>query len=315
MSNKPPLNPLKRAPRFFNINLKELIVHRESYNISENLAALIGFLLGILISVIHLILSILADNHPVDFSSLNAQISRFYFWIELVIVTLLCMSTVGTLGIYLNTSIRYKDKELMRMKENGEIDPLTQLYNRRRILKELHKSYELFRSYPELNTIGVVFLDIDHFKHINDTYSHGAGDEVLRKIANLLENECRPYDFIGRWGGEEFIIISPQASTERTLRFAQRLRHKVENMLIQFETHTIPVTTSFGLSISTNIHEAPESIIQRADDLLYKAKENGRNQIAYVNAENEICYTAEIPMTHKTSDRFNQRQSILFENT
>lgn len=159
-------------------------------------------------------------------------------------------------------------------------DSLTGLWNRYAILGILKK--ELSRSDREELSIGVIMADVDHFKKINDTYGHLAGDEVLRQTASRIVSSLRPYDSVGRYGGEEFLMVMPSCSITNALNIAERLRSTFEKNPISNAEGTFPVTLSFGL-VLVNGKDCQDTdiIVGRADDSLYKAKNSGRNRVEF----------------------------------
>ena len=157
-------------------------------------------------------------------------------------------------------------------------DPLTGAWNRAAIMDALRK--ELARASREGRSVAVVMADIDHFKRVNDTYGHRAGDAVLREVVRRMRASVRPYDDIGRYGGEEFMIVLGGTSTADAAAVAERVRAGIaEDPINTFEA-TIPVTISFGVA-STDEGDATDvdSLIQSADMALYRAKEDGRNRV------------------------------------
>lgn len=128
--------------------------------------------------------------------------------------------------------------------------------------------------------MSVIMADIDYFKRINDTYGHLVGDEVLRQVAQKLQAQARSYDYIGRYGGEEFLLVVPECCLECTLAFAERLRLSFSRSHIETSGGKIPVTISFGVA-TVDVHERgeAESLIKAADEALYRAKEGGRNRV------------------------------------
>ena len=124
-------------------------------------------------------------------------------------------------------------------------------------------------------TISVIILDIDHFKNVNDSYGHHVGDIIIKEFALILKNYVRKVDNIGRWGGEEFIIILPETNIKEAEKVAEQIRIKVESYLFPVIKQK---TGSFGVSEYIS-GDNLQSIVIRADKALYKAKENGRNRI------------------------------------
>ncbi len=155
-------------------------------------------------------------------------------------------------------------------------DPLTGLYNRRGLI-ELGK-IELGRVLRQQKPFSCVMLDIDHFKRVNDTYGHLVGDQVLHVLARRCEKATRELDLIGRYGGEEFLILLPEADWHAALNIANRLRILVAEAAIPTRVGPLRVTISLGVSQYTATDGGLEALIERADRALYQAKERGRNQ-------------------------------------
>jgi diguanylate cyclase (GGDEF)-like protein len=123
---------------------------------------------------------------------------------------------------------------------------------------------------------GVIFMDIDHFKQVNDTFGHDVGDQVLRFVADTLIKSARPFDVFGRWGGEEFIGIIRNIHGNPLKKLADRIRTLVAGAYIEHEGEKIQVTLSAGVTM-VGESDTPESLIKRADGLLYQSKTAGRN--------------------------------------
>lgn len=157
--------------------------------------------------------------------------------------------------------------------EKAYVDNLTKVYNRQKLNLELSRLTKRKTSYS------ILFFDIDFFKKINDTYGHDTGDEVLKKFANIINYSIRKGDILGRWGGEEFIAILPNANGEKSLEIADRLRLIIQNTIFE---NIKQVTTSIGASTLNNFDTRREDVIKRADDALYMSKKNGRNQVTYI---------------------------------
>jgi diguanylate cyclase (GGDEF)-like protein len=128
------------------------------------------------------------------------------------------------------------------------------------------------------NQLSIILIDVDHFKYVNDTHGHLVGDQVLYKVAQILSSVCRKNDLIGRWGGEEFLVICPQTNLEDALIVAERMRIAVENLTYNIES--LKVSISLGIA-TYQIGDTVEKMMKRADLALYKAKGNGRNQWSY----------------------------------
>ncbi len=125
---------------------------------------------------------------------------------------------------------------------------------------------------------GVMFMDIDHFKGCNDTFGHAAGDAVLSAVARTLFSSVRPFDTVGRWGGEEFLGVFPRISRPTLLEIAHRLRNLTAATSAEFEGALIRVTVSIGATLALP-GDSMETLIGRVDELMYSSKERGRNRV------------------------------------
>ena len=157
-------------------------------------------------------------------------------------------------------------------------DPLTGLYNRAAIMDSL--SEELDRATREEKPVAVMLSDVDHFKRVNDTYGHPAGDAVLRSVAGCLQSSLRSYDKVGRYGGEEFLMVLPNCNEPNAVAVGNRIRCAVEAKTVEVGTQTIRVTASLGVVVSCTSNRAKiDALIQAADTALYRAKAEGRNRV------------------------------------
>jgi diguanylate cyclase (GGDEF)-like protein len=125
--------------------------------------------------------------------------------------------------------------------------------------------------------LSVVLIDVDHFKKVNDGFGHLAGDLVLREISAILTRSVRPYDYVGRYGGEEFLLILPDCEIESALMRAEQLRLAVESARIREGDAMLQVTASFGVGSAFPSHYEAETVIRAVDSALYRAKSSGRN--------------------------------------
>ncbi len=163
-------------------------------------------------------------------------------------------------------------------------DPLTRLMNRAAILNALQ--IEAKRAIRQTTPLAVAIVDIDKFKSVNDTYGHAAGDSVLCEIAERMANSIRPYDYIGRYGGEEFLIVFPGCDEGNILQMAERLLKVISDQNIQIRDTETRVTISLGVATYRVAEsEDMESLIRRADIALYRAKADGRNQVVLAGLE------------------------------
>jgi two-component system chemotaxis response regulator CheY len=159
-------------------------------------------------------------------------------------------------------------------------DSLTGLPNRRALYDRARA--ELSRAARENGSVGVILVDLDHFKRINDRFGHAAGDEALCRIADVLQRTRREYDYAGRWGGEEFLVILPGASLAQTGLVAERIRAAMETITLRQEGATpTPLRASMGVA-SASPAARPlglDELLLQADDALYRAKAGGRNRV------------------------------------
>ena len=156
-------------------------------------------------------------------------------------------------------------------------DGLTGLYNRRYL--EVHLQKLLAKNEESHKKMAVLLIDIDHFKSVNDTYGHDVGDQILKQFAVRLQDNLRSFDLVARMGGEEFVAVLPDVSDDRPYLIAERLRRAIEKEPFQCSTPSgqLNITTSLGGAIIEEAGGTPESVIKRADQCLYKAKDLGRN--------------------------------------
>ena len=172
-----------------------------------------------------------------------------YYFLIIVIVIILIVFYI----------LLVKNKKIQK---EAYYDELTKIYNRRGVLNEVKNK----------SPGNILFFDIDHFKKINDTYGHDFGDFVLEEIGKILKNTFRKSDIIGRWGGEEFIVVLPETKYEDALKLAEKLRKIIEN----HDFDGVRITISIGVSeYNGNFEES----LKKADEALYNAKNSGRNQV------------------------------------
>ncbi len=172
--------------------------------------------------------------------------------------------------------IKQKNEQLTTM---AITDALTGIYNRRHLITRFKEEFEKARRH--LSNLSCILIDIDKFKYVNDNYGHLIGDEVIKKACNIIRDSVRVYDIVGRFGGEEFLIILPDTKIEESLRLAERLRAKVESDLAIYNSdgHWIRTTISLGLTTFNDRDLSIDDMLKRADDALYMAKKGGRNRV------------------------------------
>lgn len=164
-----------------------------------------------------------------------------------------------------------------QMRQMAITDMVTQLYTRRHFTSLGHSEVERALRYNR--DLSVMMVDIDWFKHVNDTWGHAAGDIVLQAVAQCCQKALRSTDIIGRWGGEEFVIILPEADQQAACLIAERIRRNVSEMNINLSGNTIHVTVSLGVTTLMPGRTTLESLVDYADKALYMAKQGGRNQV------------------------------------
>mgnify|MGYP006144164439 FL=1 len=192
-------------------------------------------------------------------------LSMLYFVIPILITCLILFEI-------LLSQWRHRERLIQHL---SQIDPLTNTFNRRRISQSL----EYLHQQDPHNPYAVVLLDLDHFKSINDQFGHHMGDNVLIAVSQELNDQIQKHDLVGRFGGEEFILILKHASLPKAYQIAERCRTTIEALVISNdEGQSIRVTASFGIAQS---HHGlrPQQVLSQADKALYAAKASGRNQI------------------------------------
>lgn len=157
------------------------------------------------------------------------------------------------------------------------VDGLTQISNKRFFMETLER--EIARAHRYQRALSLVMFDLDHFKNINDTYGHLAGDYVLKHLASAVRQKIRREDLFARYGGEEFAIVLPEIPLAAALSFAEKVRQVVEEKEFRFESAAIEVTISVGVAASSEQTKDVDTLIKLADELLYAAKAAGRNQV------------------------------------
>jgi two-component system chemotaxis response regulator CheY len=202
----------------------------------------------------------------------------------------------GELRARINIGERILDLErdlqqaLTRMEELATHDAVTGLLNRRALYT--HAEAELNRSQRDLKALSFVMLDVDHFKLVNDRYGHLIGDLALRKVAEALEHNKRPYDWAGRWGGEEFLLILPSADLAEAAQIAERLRVSVNEMPIPLnEGESLFLQASLGVTSSSlrpGDQYTLDRLVREADDALIRAKREGRNRVCVYRPETTV---------------------------
>ena len=229
-----------------------------------------GWILGIVLT---------KDEVYADLRMLALKFSLL-FLISLIIVILTSKYFAGKLTYFmqlLEKTVESRTSELQEKISEVEYlsltDPLTGISNRRKIESVLKS--EIDRTARTGNPVSVIIIDIDHFKHFNDTYGHGTGDKILKKFAETIISSIRVIDSAGRIGGEEFLIVCPETDVNGAYLVAEKLRTAIESMRVE---SLESITASFGCA-ALHSGENSDNLISRSDKALYKAKDNGRNRV------------------------------------
>lgn len=206
-------------------------------------------------------------------AELNIIHTRFILGVELSTLSYIMPTIAGVLFGYLLARIKLLGEQL---KEMAFTDALTGIYNRLHFNRLMVAEIDKTKRYG--GDLSVIFLDIDHFKQINDTHGHPAGDVVLIEITKVISDANRSSDIFARYGGEEFIILSTSTKGSGAVEHAQRLKRDIEN-------HPFPVgkvTASFGVAQLKPASDNQLSLLERADKALYQAKADGRNCVRHL---------------------------------
>jgi diguanylate cyclase (GGDEF)-like protein/PAS domain S-box-containing protein len=167
-------------------------------------------------------------------------------------------------------------QNLEELKKQVYVDRLTGLFNRQYLEMRIEGKIDEFRRYGW--AFGLIFIDIDHFKDVNDRYGHSAGDEILKLVARTFSSNTRPSDAFGRWGGEEFVGLISSAEEHDLFKLARRFRMLVANSDLRRDSEVVHVTISVGATL-VRLDDTVESLVTRADQLMYQSKQNGRNRV------------------------------------
>ncbi|MCL2821087.1 MAG: GGDEF domain-containing protein [Oscillospiraceae bacterium] len=202
------------------------------------------------------------------------------------LIRALCLRLEATTESSADNSIKYEEdltslnEEMTALEQTANTDALTGVYNRRFFMESI--PLMISSVIREGKTPFVVLFDLDHFKKVNDTYGHQAGDYVLQCFAKLINESVRTSDIFARYGGEEFIMLISCAAKEDAQGFLERIRVKINNLVINFEGTLIPITSSIGVSAAASEKkEDIDTAIAYSDRALYIAKDEGRNRVIF----------------------------------
>ena len=199
------------------------------------------------------------------------------YWLNLNMIPLKDRNGELTYYASIERDVTNEKKLVNELEKLSKTDSLTGLLNRRVLLEVADK--EISRYQRSGTVFCLLILDLDHFKRINDTYGHSAGDRILQAVAELLKEQERPYDYAIRMGGEEFCILLSNTSMKQAYRFGERIRKSISEINVYEDGQLMKITTSIGISEVIETDTKFESTLMRADEALYKAKAAGRNCI------------------------------------
>ncbi len=203
--------------------------------------------------------------------------SNSLYYVGLILIVIILLFRVKTLIKRLSASRDELERQALT-------DPMTKLFNRRYLSEVTQPLLDLM--YRNSSQLSVILLDIDKFKHINDTYGHQIGDDVIIKLAQTLQTYTRKSDIICRFGGEEFVILLPETTMEGAMSLAEVLRREVEKLVMVFSQKIeLRFTISIGVSAVDKGEQNLDAVITRADTALYEAKESGRNKVCYKKSD------------------------------
>ena len=208
---------------------------------------------------------------PFSETEQNMELNR----LSLIGLSLLTLALLlGSTYVMLNNLGNKLEEAQSALLEASIRDDLTGLHNRRFLMSRLHEEFERARRLG--TSLGLLMMDLDNFKEVNDKYGHPVGDEVLKSVAQTLSGILREYDIAGRYGGEEFAVVSMETGPDDLVRLAERIREKISRQ-VHGKVTGVRVTISIG-SASLNHDDTPETLLKRSDNALYQAKKEGRNR-------------------------------------
>ena len=207
-----------------------------------------------------------------DIEKLQSKISYNTITIVVfgIITTLLLL---GLIYFFMSRLIKKLEEARQTIEQIAITDQLTDVFNRRHIMSRFEEEFEKFKRLKK--KVSCIMADIDNFKAVNDSYGHLAGDQVLKAISRRIRNTVRAYDILGRYGGEEFLIIMPDTSVEDARELAERIRTRVKEETVNNAT----ITLSLGVVCVEESDRSVDDIIRRADQNLYKAKKDGKDRV------------------------------------
>lgn len=225
------------------------------------------FLLGAASGLIGAVITALTVMSFIPYSYMTYKANDFGMFIDVVL-----------LSLALADRMKITQEEKLIAEDQAKTDVITGLLNRRAYSEMSYIEYQ--RLLRHQRALSVIIFDVDHFKHVNDSYGHDAGDYILKSVGNIVRDVIREYDYAFRMGGDEFLLLLPETNEKQASILAERIRLRIENKkLVNEHNNKFSVTASFGISQNRKIDTSIENIVKRADKALYKAKERGRNKV------------------------------------
>ena len=228
-----------------------------------------GLRAGLIIIVLSITIAGISVTNDVIHGEVSTEVLVYLLRVHLFLMLFLGLTSAATV---MRQKLQWALIRAEVLDQWASTDLLTDLANRRAAEQFLKKQASIAGRHGR--RFSVIFADVDHFKQLNDTYGHAAGDDVLAEIARILTNSVRESDFVARWGGEEFLIVAPEIAGESAYQLAERCRSEINKEPVA----GYPVTLSFGVT-EFMPEDNVDKVLARADEMLYKAKAAGRNQV------------------------------------
>ena len=240
-------------------------------------------------------------THAISLVGFVAVVAFNPYWHQQPLMTgglLVLLAALPPYGAVLLKAVRAANRSL---REQAMRDVLTGLYNRRYLMDAFKR--ELHRARRRKERLGVMLIDIDHFKQFNDTFGHAAGDEVLRSVGQFMLTLVRGEDILCRFGGEEFVLLQVKASPEAILQRAEQFRQAIGSHKILYGGQRLgPVTLSIGISVFPDHGTTIETVLHAADEALYRAKDMGRNRVFMPSAGQAPGQSVVVTLEHGKAD-------------
>ena len=225
-------------------------------------------------------------SHAMSMVGFGSVVAFNPFWHEHALMSGGFLVLLAALPFYGAVLLKGLTRANQSLHEQAMRDMLTGLYNRRYLMESFER--EIHRAQRGKEQLGVMIIDIDHFKRFNDTFGHAAGDEVLRSVAQFMLTLVRAEDILCRFGGEEFVLVQVKASAEAIMQRAEKFRLGIGNHEIVHDGRRLgPVTLSIGISMLPDHGTSTQTLLQAADTALYRAKASGRNRVVMVPGAEE----------------------------